>query len=128
MELKDFIKTTMQSIIDANHELIEANSDGRAFVNPLVSATRETDIIRFSDGLVPVTAILFDVAITKGSEQAGGGGASVDVYVAKIGADGQVKASNENVSRVQFSLRAALPATQGPPRGQRFDGTIFKED
>lgn len=127
MELKEFIKTTMQSIIDASSELIEQNSDGSALINPLQRSAEDRNVVMFADGFVPITMVSFDVAITKGSEKAGGGGASVDVYFAKVGADGEVKASNENVSKVQFSLRAALPATSSPPRNQRFDGSTMKD-
>ena len=127
MELKDFVKTTMQSIIDATSELIAENNERGVYINPLVRTSDTRDIVKYYDGFIPVTNIDFDVAITKGAEKTGSGGASVDVYFAKVGTEGDVTSSNENVSRVQFSLRAALPATAGPKKNEKFDGTIAPE-
>ncbi|SUZ32685.1 hypothetical protein ROE7235_02446 [Roseibaca ekhonensis] len=125
MELKDFIKSTMQSIIDATAELIEENTEKKAHINPLTYSANSVDFVRYSDGFVQMTTVSFDVAITKGSEKEGNGKVGVDVYVAKIGSDGTIRASDENVSRVQFALRAALPATKGPSERERYDGSFF---
>lgn len=128
MELKDFIKTTMQSIIDATNELIEANKETGARINPVQRTASGQNVVWYYDGALPVTEVLFDVAITEGSTKSGKAGAGIEVLSAKIGAGGEMSASNENASRVEFSLRAALPATASPPEDQRFDGSKGKRE
>jgi hypothetical protein len=111
MELKDFIKTTVQSIIDATNELIDDNKETAATINPIETNTYDGGVPHYSGMRLPVTELSFDVAITGGTSKTGKAGGSVDVYVAKLGADGQVSSKNENVSRVQFSMKVTLPAT-----------------
>lgn len=111
MELKDFIKTTVQSIIDATNELIDDNRQTAATINPVETSTYDGGVAHYSGMKLPVTQLSFDVAITGGTSKSGKAGGSVDVYVARLGADGEVSSKNENVSRVQFSMKVTLPAT-----------------
>lgn len=111
MELKDFIKTTVQSIIDATNELIDDNQTTASTINPIATSTYNGGVVHYADMRLPVTELSFDVAITGGASRTGKAGGSVDVYVAKLGADGEVSSKNENVSRVQFSLKVTLPGS-----------------
>lgn len=111
MELKDFIKTTVQSIIDATNELIDDNLSTAASINPIETRKYDGGIAHYAGMKLPVTELSFDVAITGGTSKSGKAGGSVDVYVAKIGADGQISSKNENVSRVQFKMKVTLPGT-----------------
>lgn len=124
MELKDFIKTTVQSIIDATEELIVENGESRAAINPFQKVIPDHNVVQYYDGTVAVSVISFDVAVTEGSAKSGGGSGGINVAFAKIGADGTVAASTENISRVQFSMRVALPATEAPSIDMRFEDAM----
>lgn len=126
MELKDFIKTTMQSIIDATNELIEANKETGARINPIRPGFSNNGVNYF-DGSIPITEVLFDVAVTEGTAKTANAGAGIEVLKAQIGGKGEFSSANENASRVEFTMSAALPATSVPPRKQRFDGTMGQD-
>lgn len=111
MELKDFIKTTVQSIIDATNELIDDNQSTAATINPIRTGVYDRGVEHYAGMEIPVTELSFDVAITGGTSKTGKAGGSVDVYVAKLGTDGAISSKNENVSRVQFTMKVAMPVT-----------------
>ena len=123
IELKDFIKTSVQSIIDATTELQQANSDNDVFVNP---ATRSTssgeDRVTYHDAFLPVTEVGFDIAVGEVNEKTGEAGAKIGVALVGAGGKGSVSKSNESQSRITFSLRVALPPEKGPEKGDKIPG------
>lgn len=124
MELEVFIETTMQSMIDATSTLLDKNERKGVSINPFIRHASGENYVWYSDGAMPVTEVSFDVAVTEGTAKSGEANGSIDVYFAKTGGKGTTSASNENVSRVQFTLRVALPGTDasdnGRPYNQRF--------
>ena len=120
MELKDFIKKTAQSIIDATSELILDNKEKGVVINPAIqSSAGAADVVCYYDGFVPVTAISFDVAVTEESEKSGSGGAKVKIATFEVGGDGKLSKIDTVVSRVAFDIRISLPAQKGPGREDR---------
>jgi len=113
MDLKEFIKETIGSIVEASRELqIKYKNEG-VVVNPPVSVT-ERDL--FDEGSTRhtyrrVENINFDVAITANTETTGGGKASLKIFSIEAGAQGELSKSNENVSRVNFSIPITLSAS-----------------
>jgi len=77
----------MQSIIDATDELHVSFPNTGVLINPAKalptgyerSPTQELDVVRFADGIVPVTTVLFDVAVTASDSKSGKGGGSLNV-------------------------------------------------
>lgn len=115
MELKEFIKTTVQSIVEASRELIAENSKSEYYFNPLVSNTSsDADAIENNGRFLPVTELSFDVAITEEKEKSGSSGGKVKVISFEVGAEGKISAVNSTVSRLAFKLRVALPSQKSP--------------
>ncbi|MGY9045991.1 MAG: hypothetical protein ACKVKF_02695 [Rhodobacterales bacterium] len=110
MELKTFVKSTIQSIIEASQEIIEENQGKPVFYNPVSNKPTSDDCQLYWGKFIPVTEIKFDVAVAEGTEKSGGGGASIDVISIKVGGNGQIASTATSESRISFSLRVALPA------------------
>ncbi len=120
MELKDFVKATAQSIIDATQELISANIGTGVLINPPASSVASSeDWVRLYDGFLPVTRISFDVAVTEESSKTGDLGGKIKVAVLEAGAGGKVSASDSKVSRIAFELRLSLPSQPAPEEKTR---------
>ena len=127
MELKEFVKSTTQAIIDATKELISENEGTGSLINPkLTSPGPDADFVAFYDGFLPVTSIDFDVAVTEESEKSGATGGKLKIAVVEFGADGRAISSNSSVSRIQFKLRLTLPGVDGPGSDQRYRDFAFK--
>lgn len=115
MELKDFIKNSVQSIIDATKDLAESNDD--TWINPTIdSAGRDQDFARRDGAFVPITKIDFDVAVTEGSSDSGGAGVKINVMAASAKLGGELESNYSNVSRLRFSMRVALPSEKSEER------------
>ena len=122
MELKQFIKSSIQSIVNATKELIEENAEHRIYINPAVHSINKSEgYVSYHDGFAKITTIEFDVAVTEGTERQGGGGLKVDVAAFKVGADGTAGSSYENASRIKFAVGIVLPHTKGPPNNKRLE-------
>jgi len=76
MDLKEFVKASAQSIIDATNELIAENQDRNCLLNPVrsTSASSAEEVVAFYNGFLPVTEIGFDIAVTEGRSKSGAGG------------------------------------------------------
>lgn len=114
MDLEKFISTAIVQIVRATVSAQKEVADVGAWVNPaVVSAASGSTVVKDESGLEHhVREIQFDVAITAGDEQTAGAGAGITVLGLKLGADGKVAYENSTVSRVQFSIPVALPASQ----------------
>ncbi len=113
MELKEFIAETIGSILDATIELQLEYEEQGIIINPPVSV-KERDL--YDEGGAAhtyrrVEVVEFDVAVTASSEKAGGGKAGLKIFSAEAGVDGKLSKTNEEISRVKFSIPITLPAS-----------------
>lgn len=104
MELKDFIESSIQSIIEATRNLAAKNDD--TWINPSKTSYKNLDAVTRDGQFVPITDVEFDVAVTEGSSDSAGG--KLNIQVLKAG--GEVASNYSNVSRIKFSIRVALPS------------------
>ncbi|WP_313135527.1 hypothetical protein [Paracoccus jeotgali] len=109
MELKEFVKATLQSLQDASLELTSAGIN----VNPATDRTMPgTDVVAYFNGFVPVTSVKFDVAVTESSADKAGGKAGISILPLRAEAGGEVSNATQNASRITFEMRIALPSTK----------------
>ena len=111
MELKEFIKETISGILDATLDLQEAYEETGIFLNPPVSV-KERDLFEENapgSTYRRVETVEFDVAVTAASDSSGGGRAGLRIMSIEAGASGEHRRSNEQVSRVKFSIPITLP-------------------
>ncbi len=114
MDLKDFIKATITGIVEATRELQEAFGPVDVIVNPPVSA-KDRDLYEV-DGAQntyrQIQIVEFDVAISATAGTEGGGNAGLKILSVEASMKGQHSRSNEQVSRVKFSIPVTLsPST-----------------
>lgn len=118
MDLKDFVKATVQSIHDAVTEL-SAENEGMQ-VNPASDTCAGlNDYSTFYNGFVPTTEIDFDVAVTETYADKAGGKAGIKVLPFSVEGGGEVTNGSQNHSRVAFKVRVALPATLASKKEER---------
>lgn len=113
MDLKEFVKETISAIADATIELQEQYKENQVLVNP-PAAQSGTDV--YQEGSANYTFrrvrdVEFDVALTIGAETGGKGKAGLKVFSAEIGGSVENTKSQEQVSRVKFSIPLSLPPT-----------------
>ncbi len=103
MELKDFIKGVIRDVTDAVSESQKELSNG-AVVSPMDINNDQKAYIMKGEKYITVSDIDFDIAITVSAESDKGGnvGGSIRVLSASFG--GKVAVTNEEVSRVKFSI------------------------
>jgi hypothetical protein len=103
MELKEFVKSVLNDVMDAVQETIEERkgADKHGYINPKTHDPDEMEI----------DTISFDVAISAGTKTQGGGEGGLEVWSVKIGANGSREHEATNVSRIQFTLGVAWPHT-----------------
>ncbi|WP_146149174.1 hypothetical protein [Nitratireductor sp. StC3] len=103
MELKNFVKVTLNDIMDAIQETIaereEANKKG--FVNPKTHGNNSMEI----------DTIRFDIAISVGDTTKAGGQAGIQILAAKLGGEAGHEHEKSSVSRIEFTLGVAWPHT-----------------
>ena len=114
MELKEFIETTVSAIVDASSGLQQKYQSDDVIVNP-PSAQSGSDVYQAGSRnytMRRVPNIEFDVALTVGSEQGGGGKAGIRVFAAELSGEAKQNSSSEQVSRVPFQVPITLkPST-----------------
>jgi hypothetical protein len=111
MELKEFIKSTVQSIVDAADELGTEIDAQKAVINPkLKGQTIVIGRLSATSENAPITSISFDVAVTEeeGASVKGGVGIKIVPFQASLG--GGTSSVNSTVSKIQFTLNVALPS------------------
>lgn len=103
MELRDFIKNTLIDILggiqDAS-DTINQNVTAKGAVNPLIE-----------DNIFNTQMVQFDIAVTASNELSKGAKGGIQVYALNLGAEGKTAQSESTVSRLQFSIPVALPAS-----------------
>jgi hypothetical protein len=113
MDLKDFIKKTLQSIVYAVNEA--GFSEKR--IAPPLEVPGEDDGIKgqffteTKDGLQPVFMVEFDVAVTASDTKSTEGGGGIKV-LELVRAEGKKSAevNNSTVSRVKFQVPVRISA------------------
>lgn len=103
MELKTFVKTALQDVMDAIQETIEERETAgkHGYINP---KTHDPDAME-------VDTIKFDVAVSVASETQGKASGGLEVVGFKVGADGNHRRETSNTSRIEFTLGVAWPHT-----------------
>lgn len=103
MDLKTFVKTALNDVMDAVQETIEERKAAgkHGSVNP---KTHEPDEME-------IDTIKFDVAVSVGSTTQGSGEGGLDVFNVRLGAEGSYEHESSNVSRIEFTLGIAWPHT-----------------
>ncbi len=115
MDLKTFVEETLCQIAEGIQGAQERLQGSGATINPYFRVkndgnyTMGRDRSRQEDGMPDFQAVNFDVAVTATEKDTGGGGFSVAVVMAKLGAGIQNEISNATVSRVQFHVVVDLP-------------------
>ncbi|MDW3225104.1 MAG: trypco2 family protein [Paracoccaceae bacterium] len=120
MDLKEFIKETISGIVDATAELQSEYDEMGILINPPVSNS-ERDL--FEEGSIDhtyrrVESVEFDVAVTATNETSGGGKAGLKILSMEAGARGDHLRSNEEISRVKFSIPIALAPSSAEGRSR----------
>ncbi|SHI42682.1 hypothetical protein SAMN04488012_101328 [Palleronia salina] len=110
MDLKDFVKETISSIVEATNELQDEWGDQGVIVNPPVSTLAPGTYKQNSSTHTfrAIQTIKFDVAVTASSQTGGGGKVGVKVWVFEAGTEGEHARHHEEVSRVQFEVPLTL--------------------
>jgi hypothetical protein len=109
LELKEFIKATVQSIYEATSELADDNPGLQ--VNPATSMGSNAEV-QYYDGFAPVTLVQFDVAVVESNADKAGGKAGINIMPFKAEAGTEISNAYNNSSRITFEIRVALPATK----------------
>ena len=121
MDLKDFVKETISSIVEATAEL-QVKYEGRGvLVNPPVTTT-ERDLYRDDDSRHQyrrVEIVSFDVAVTASAESTAGGKAGLRVFSVEASLDGLHGRKSEEVSRVRFAIPLVLSAADVEGRNRK---------
>lgn len=121
MDLKEFIKETVRSLIEASHELQVELAPKGAIINPPTDGGRAET---FETGSAThfqrrVQLIEFDVALTVSSTNSAGGKAGLKIFSAEIGVEGEHARVKQDVNRVKFTLPVALPPSEHEATARR---------
>ncbi len=100
MELKEFIKTTLISIVDGVKEAQQGTGQQGAMIAPIMPnhlPYQQTHDIHF------------DIALSENSEQGTKGGIGVFLSAVSLGAQGESSNKIESLSRISFDVPVMLP-------------------
>jgi hypothetical protein len=113
MELKEFIKSSIQAIVDACGELKRENEESEVLINPTQSTSMGSDEFVNHDGiLLSVSRIDFELAVTVDASDQIEGGGKISVLAANLGGSGKTETKHVEASKIKFSLRVSLPSTK----------------
>lgn len=122
MELKAFVEETLRQLIDGVSSVREFANDKGAVINPqtleFVSNSGQSDMWCDVTGRIS-SKVEFDIAVTATETSETRGRAGVFLAPFKFGAEGKSDSSNQNVSRIRFSIQTLLPTSEQkrPKRG-----------
>lgn len=114
MDLKEFIRETLTSKIEASKEIQKKYEGDGIIINPPVNYKDRLTFLEDSEHHTHrrIEEVQFDVAVTASSDKAGGAKAGLRVFSAEVGANKSNQQSREEVSRVRFSIPLVLsPST-----------------
>jgi hypothetical protein len=119
MDLKSFIKATIFDISDSIKELSDKVNNG-TIINPTIPMPIATKSILYDGKNRLVERIDFNIAIStaESTEINGKLGGCITVLSAKAGANTMFQ--GEIVSRINFSIPAALPVNEIPSPSEHF--------
>lgn len=124
MDLKDFVAGSLTQIAEGIKQAQEAAAKSGAWINPQsrhMPAGADRAIIGVPDGRRYIHMVKFDVAITVSDEQRADAGAGIQIFGAKLGAEGEAKYQNAAVSRVQFDVPVVWPGDERPEIDKAID-------
>lgn len=111
MQLKDFVKATINEISEAIRELQTEMSDGTV-INPTLAGSALLKTSKNGDIIRSIQQIQFDVAVSVTESSSSGKNARfgiLNVLAADI--DNSEKAKAGNTARLTFSIPVVFPAT-----------------
>lgn len=125
MELKEFIKTALTDIVSAVKEVQEDVKE-YATIAPLMGTGNKESAILMEDGVAHISNIDFDVAVTTEAKENAENGIKAGIKIASIlnigvGSKGDETESNQNISRIRFSIPVLLPCSAS------LDEIVYKE-
>jgi hypothetical protein len=124
MDLKEFVAGSLTQIAEGIKQAQEASTKSGAWINPLsgqIPASPERPIVHVPNGRRYLHEVKFDVAVTVSDEQRADAGAGIQIFGAKLGAEGELKYQNAAVSRVQFSVPVIWPGDEKPELDKAMD-------
>jgi len=114
MQLRDFVAESIRQIIDGVRTAQDYAAEHGSKVNPSNIWYRvDQGVVKIQDrdtGAI-IQEVNFDVAVTTTDGTKTKAGIGVFVGPVGVGSHGQSEASNQSVSRLQFSVPVALPVT-----------------
>lgn len=123
MELKEFVTETIKAIVSGVKEAQEEAKKQGALVNPKLtmrSNSGKSDIpvyfFETYDHIYDAQNLEFDVAVTVSSKSTAKGGVGIIVSAFGVGVQGEKQATNNQVSRIKFSVPIVLPVVATPEK------------
>ena len=116
MDLKDFIRETLKSVIEATDEIAREYESSKIIINPPVSDRDRSLYLGESTSHIHrrVEEVTFDVAVTATAETGGGVNTGLRVFSAEVNAGASHERQREEVSRVKF----VIPIVLSPSRAE----------
>jgi hypothetical protein len=116
VELKDFVSAVLTQIIDGVKTAQRTGHAKEGEVNPLLST--QQGVLQNQGRLVSrwgqlVQVVKFDVAVTAEEGKGTKGGIGIFMGGVGLGSQGESKASQASVSRIQFEVPLSLPYREG---------------
>jgi hypothetical protein len=121
MDIREFVRSALEQIIQAVVEADKAVEPLGAEISPPVKtewANLATTGKEISHRGLPMREVAFDLAVTVTSATATEGEAGVAIKIITLKAGGKSDKSNEQTSRIQFSIPLTLP-TRKPKGGKK---------
>ena len=117
MEIKDFIIEAITQISLGVKEMQSKESELGIIINPSlqIGSNDKRYVPKAGTGHYAseryIQDIKFEIGVVVTNDQTGGGGLGVSIPVFNIGANMNVKNSEENVNKLSFSIPICLPTT-----------------
>jgi len=131
VDLKDFVSSSLTQIIEGVGDAQKRAAASGAWISPVgknIPHREGARKIETPNGVGYLEDVHFDVAITVSDQQQAGGGAGIQIFGAKLGADGNVKYQNEAVSRIQFTIPVVWPGDVRPELEEKLRREHEKEN
>ena len=114
MDLKDFIKEVINAITNATNELKSELYETGVIINPPTNggSNNTFEVGGTQHTLRRVQNIEFDLALTTSTSTTGGGKGGLKIFVVEANVGVTHARTNEEASRVKFSIPLALPPSQ----------------
>lgn len=122
MNIKDFIVEAITQISMGVKEMQSKESELGIIINPnlQIGSNGKRYVPKKGSGHYPseryIQDINFEIGVVVTNDQTGGGGLGVSIPVLKIGANVDVKNSEENINKLSFSIPVCLPTTNVEPK------------